>query len=379
MTVEKFVARYEKLAPVTQEQTVNTLCKFIHEQLGMPVEILALEPIEELYTQFRRLKDKLEEQKFAPPPAPAPAPAPARARRTAKAADPETSSTTSSKSSTSKKGFKMGMPSRKDVLAMDKPTPADYRLKPEQIDNTVCMRRWYTDWTDKRWSPQVWGEYQCGSPATRTVGDKHICESCFRTYTTVSSETHTESELSKLEWFGFIGDALPAYMHVPGSAWSKKCRWMGELSEVDKAKAADKEKAKAEREAEKAAVKAESARLTAEARAIKAKRRLINQGKVAVGGAGAASPPPAPVRATVAELTGGPEEVIMMTFQDVDYDVRRSADGHHYVYEWATTTGGWGKYLGKGEMTRDQNNALELMGIDTTVEEAMDLKAARTC
>jgi hypothetical protein len=142
---------------------------------------------------------------------------------------------------------------------------------------------------------------------------------------------------------------------------------MSELSEVDKAKAADKERAKAEREAEKAAVKAESARLTAEVRALKATRKAINQGRLVVGGAGAASPPPAPVRTTMAELMGEGEEEYLSHTDGTNVPCRRYK-GKVYVYDF---TGG--AYLGEAEIT----SSGEVIGHNTSIPEPEELKAKR--
>ena len=100
------------------------------------------------------------------------------------------------------------------------PKPADYRLKPETIDTSVCVGRTMKSGVDddKRWSPAVYREKQCG----RAVESGHdICAKC-------AAAAAKAAETGKGgSWNGRVTEAPPAWSHMLGTAWAAKCKWVG--------------------------------------------------------------------------------------------------------------------------------------------------------
>ena len=62
------------------------------------------------------------------------------------------------------------------VVSEGIPTAADYRVKPEDIDESVCVGRLISGGEDKRWSPTIYKERQCGKKTAG--GDDDLCKVC---------------------------------------------------------------------------------------------------------------------------------------------------------------------------------------------------------
>jgi hypothetical protein len=161
-----------------------------------------------------------------------------------------------------------------------------------------------------------------------------------------------------------------------------------EKAEMKKAKEAEKLALKAQKEAEKAALKAEKeaeklalkAQKEAEKAALKAQKEAEKPTKAApktaapktapktapkaVGGAGAASPPPA-----VAVTSQEPETadlIIRMYGDDMDFYALKQTDGEFYAYKYDQASESVGECVGKALL--DGSNDMEITGIDTSVK-----------
>jgi hypothetical protein len=258
------------------------------------------------------------------------------------------------------------------------PCAASYRIKPEDIDHTVCVGRVMKDGVDddKRWKPAVYRERQCGA----AVDDGcDMCSGC-----TKRSEKAAETGKHGA-WNGRVTEEPPAWCHMLGTAWAAKCKWnpdgdsasvaSAHSSHAEKMDAAakkgakvDKEAAKAEKEAAKAKEKAEKeaakAKEKAEKEAAKAKEKAEKESAkkakptkkaatsaVSVGGAAAAAAADtsAPVATVAGEL-----EVIGHTM----YWVR---DGNVYEYDEETRKAGTfvGRKMEDGSIDEDGDEVVE--------------------
>ena len=93
------------------------------------------------------------------------------------------------------------------------PTAADYRLKPEAINYSLCLGRMQQGAEDKRWSPFIYREYQCSkSPAE----DNTLCKMC--------SDRHEKFVASgkRGQWAGHINQAPPDWWHMLGTKWAEE-------------------------------------------------------------------------------------------------------------------------------------------------------------
>lgn len=100
------------------------------------------------------------------------------------------------------------------------PTPAEYRLAPEDIDPARCLARHLGDYLtrDMRWKPAVSYEIQCVRHRMPT-GD--LCQPC-------KKRQDTKHRL----WLGRVTEDPPAHCHMLGTEWAKKCKWIGDADVV---------------------------------------------------------------------------------------------------------------------------------------------------
>jgi hypothetical protein len=148
------------------------------------------------------------------------------------------------------------------------PDASAYRIPADEVDHSVCIGRRFdeTDKSkDKRWSPAVYREFQCGG----TLGaDSDLCETCNR-----RQEKYAMNPKAG-PWLGRVTEDPMEWSHMLGTEWAEKKqpKWMGVptssrssvVSEEDDSASvgapvekADKAAEKAEKEAKKAAEKAE--------------------------------------------------------------------------------------------------------------------------
>jgi chemotaxis protein histidine kinase CheA len=180
------------------------------------------------------------------------------------------------------------------------PDASEYRVPADEIDTTVCVGRILKGGEDKRWSPIIYREHQCGA-AVEEGSD--LCAVCAR-------REQKYGETGKVgDWAGRVTEEPLDETHMLGTAWAekKKPRFVGsggggeEVSEAASesgssdaasaakpkakpgrkpmspeekaakaaAKEAEKAAAKAAKEAEKAAAKAEKEAEKAAAKAAK--------------------------------------------------------------------------------------------------------------
>jgi chemotaxis protein histidine kinase CheA len=161
------------------------------------------------------------------------------------------------------------------------PEASEYRLPEGEIQESVCIGRLFSE-PDKRWSPHVYREVQCGG---ELADGEELCTTCSR-------RQDKFAETSKPgPWNGIVTEDPPEWAHMLGSAWAdeRKPRWRGEgadsASEASSVSAASaggskpgkkpaksaEEKAaeKAEKDAAAAAKKAEKAAAAAAEKAEK--------------------------------------------------------------------------------------------------------------
>ena len=144
------------------------------------------------------------------------------------------------------------------------PDTADYRLNPFDIKGDACVGRiLQVGSADKRWSPAVYAESQCGGNPLE--GDD-LCKTC-RT----RADKYAESPASAPHWNGRVTEDPPSRTHMLGTAWARrgqasgKLKWLGGAAvggagtDTVSSTAVAKEAAKAAAKAEKAAAKAEKA------------------------------------------------------------------------------------------------------------------------
>jgi chemotaxis protein histidine kinase CheA len=253
------------------------------------------------------------------------------------------------------------------------PTAADYRLKPEAINYSLCLGRMQQGAEDKRWSPFIYREYQCSkSPAE----DNTLCKMC--------SDRHEKFVASgkRGQWAGHINQAPPDWWHMLGTKWAeeKQPKFNGAtvLSAPTAApvtvevaaetvvqeqamtttaapakvtKAAEKEAAKAAKEAEKAAAKAAK---EAEKEAAKTAKEAEKAAKKA-----AAPKKTAAKKAETVTTTPATTEEVVPAKADVTAEVAKSTgdiqliNGEMYmvnngnVYEYDELTQKPGDFVGR--------------------------------
>jgi hypothetical protein len=104
------------------------------------------------------------------------------------------------------------------------PTPADYRVT--EVDHSVCVARTMKIGVDddKRWSPAVYREHQCGK-AVESGSD--ICSKC------AAAAAKAAASGKHGSWNGRVTEEPPKWCHMLGTAWAAKCKWVGGASGSD--------------------------------------------------------------------------------------------------------------------------------------------------
>jgi chemotaxis protein histidine kinase CheA len=268
------------------------------------------------------------------------------------------------------------------------PDAADYRLDPSDIKEDVCVGRVLKGNEDKRWSPAVYSESQCGAE----VEEDGLCKTC------LARSQRFAADPKPGRWDGRITEDPLPWQHMLGTAWavqalaSGKLKWLGGAAaptggagtdsasvssgsdstasgkmsvaeakaaakvakEAEKAaaaakKAADKEAAKAAKEAEKAAAKALK---EAEKAAAKAAKEAEKASKAATKPATKAAAAPKKAAAasateTVPAKADTSADVIATQgeMQAINGDLRWIVGKK--VYEYDFFTNGAGAYVGR--------------------------------
>jgi len=189
----------------------------------------------------------------------------------------------------------------------DAPDAADYRLAPSDIKEDVCVGRVLKGNEDKRWSPAVYSESQCGGDL---LDGDDLCKTC-RT----RADKFAENPTSKSDWNGRVTEEPLGRSHMLGTAWAASSlpKWKGGAAanggagtdtasivsssdssasgkmSVAEAKAAAKATKEAEKEAAKAAKDAEKAAAKAAKEAEKAAAKAVKDAEKAAAKAAKAS------------------------------------------------------------------------------------------
>jgi len=94
------------------------------------------------------------------------------------------------------------------------PTADSYRVPEDKIDTTVCLGRRIKGMEDKRWSPIIYAERQCGEPS---AAGSDLCSKCAG-----RSERYSADPSPKCDWIGRIDEEPPAWAHMLGTEWADK-------------------------------------------------------------------------------------------------------------------------------------------------------------
>ena len=92
------------------------------------------------------------------------------------------------------------------------PDASEYRLSEADIDHSVCIGRAKDD--DKRWSPIIFRERQCGK---KLEEDSDLCKTCH-----TREEKYAESSSPKIGWMGRVTEEPLDWVHMLGTAWAEE-------------------------------------------------------------------------------------------------------------------------------------------------------------
>jgi hypothetical protein len=123
------------------------------------------------------------------------------------------------------------------------PEASEYRIDPSSIDETVCVARSLKDGEDKRFKPAIYRESQCGK---KQVEGSDLCAICEK-----REALCAENPAKPGHWNGRITEEPGDWVHMLGTAWAAKARFVGSASAPASASASDAGSvAEAEEEAE---------------------------------------------------------------------------------------------------------------------------------
>jgi len=281
------------------------------------------------------------------------------------------------------------MPETEDGSA---PDASEYRVSEADIDHSVCIGRAKDD--DKRWSPIIFRERQCGK---KLEEGSDLCKTCH-----TREGKYAESSSPKIGWMGRVTEEPLDWVHMLGTTWAeeKKPKFNGSSSAAsvasdaasdsgaseemekpeekkvvakkEKVPAADKEAKKAaaaaEREAAAAAKKAaKEAETAAKKEAAAAAAAAKKEAKEAETAAKKAAKPAAKPKAAKAEKVADasvPAVTVKANIEIIGDEFYETKDGN--VYEWdGEGNAGMGKrgdYVGrllgtKGDYSIDSDAA----------------------
>ena len=92
------------------------------------------------------------------------------------------------------------------------PDASEYRMSEADIDHSVCIGRAKDD--DKRWSPIIFRERQCGK---KLEEDSDLCKTCH-----TREEKYAESSSPKIGWMGRVTEEPLDWVHMLGTAWAEE-------------------------------------------------------------------------------------------------------------------------------------------------------------
>jgi len=91
------------------------------------------------------------------------------------------------------------------------PTAKDYRVKPEDIDESVCIARLISGGEDKRWSPTIYRERQCG----KSIYDDDLCKACCLRAEKYADDTRFRG------WTGRVTEEPLPWLHMLDTEWAE--------------------------------------------------------------------------------------------------------------------------------------------------------------
>ena len=102
------------------------------------------------------------------------------------------------------------------------PDASEYRIDPSSIDETVCVARSLKDGEDKRFKPAIYRESQCGK---KQVEGGDLCAICEK-----REALCAENPAKPGHWNGRITEEPGDWVHMLGTAWAAKARFVGSAS-----------------------------------------------------------------------------------------------------------------------------------------------------
>jgi hypothetical protein len=102
------------------------------------------------------------------------------------------------------------------------PEASEYRIDPSSIDETVCVARSLKDGEDKRFKPAIYRESQCGK---KQVEGSDLCAICEK-----REALCAENPAKPGHWNGRITEEPGDWVHMLGTAWAAKARFVGSAS-----------------------------------------------------------------------------------------------------------------------------------------------------
>lgn len=130
------------------------------------------------------------------------------------------------------------------------PDASEYRIDPSSIDETVCVARSLKDGEDKRFKPAIYRESQCGK---KQAEGSDLCAICEK-----REALCAENPAKPGHWNGRITEEPGDWVHMLGTAWAAKARFVGSASAPASASASDAGSVSEEAEAEAEEAESES-------------------------------------------------------------------------------------------------------------------------
>jgi len=99
----------------------------------------------------------------------------------------------------------------------DAPAAEEYRVSEADIDNSTCVGRIIKDGEDKRWSPVVYRERQCGK---KVAEDSDLCTVCKKREERYAEASGAEAQ--RKGWTGRVTEDPLDWVHMLGTVWAEE-------------------------------------------------------------------------------------------------------------------------------------------------------------
>lgn len=240
----------------------------------------------------------------------------------------------------------------------DAPDASEYRVAEADIDHSVCIARAFAG-DDKRWSPKVLREKQCGG---KLVEGSDLCTTCSK------RETKYAAEPKPGPWTGRVTEDPLDWVHMLGTAWAEQKNpkfsataaaasdsasdsGASEEMEVVPVPVSDKKTAAAAKKAEKAAEKAAEKEAAKAAKA--AEKEAAKAAKAAEKEAAKATSAPKKAAAAPKKASPAPKKAEAAAIPvDVEFELKMIGDEMYAikqgnVYEWDADAEKCGDFVGR--------------------------------